>query len=84
MKKTSRAKSIRRNGEQQDCDTVEQHSSVRDPGAHAQLETEAHSRDQQKTSKTKEATDFSKSEAELVDVMDHTPARDFNHREGDG
>ena len=31
------------------------------------------------TAKTKEATDFSKSEAEMVDVVDHTSARDFNH-----
>ena len=38
VKKTSRAKSIRRNGKQQDCDSVEQHSSVQDPCAHAQPE----------------------------------------------
>ena len=29
--------------------------------------------------KTKEAKNFSKSEAEMVDVMDTRPTRDFNH-----
>ena len=58
MKETSRAKSIRRNEEQPDWDSVEQHSSV-----------QAHTRST-KTVKTKEAKDCSKSEAEMVDVMD--------------
>ena len=34
VKKTSGAKSCWRNEEQQDCDSVEQQSSVQDPGAH--------------------------------------------------
>ena len=64
---------------QQDCDSVEQHPSVQDPGAHAQPK-QKRTRDQPgylrqeinkpKTVKTKEAKNFSKSEAELVDVMD--------------
>ena len=77
VKETSRAKSIRRNEEQQDCDRVEQHSSVRDPGAQAQSKQKC-TGDQQsmsptvstKTVKTKEAKDFSKSETEMLDVMD--------------
>ena len=36
-----------------------------------------------KTAKTKEAKDFSKSEAELVDAMDSFQRTYFNHREGD-
>ena len=36
VKKTSGAKSCWRNEEQQDCDSVEQQSSVQDPDAHAQ------------------------------------------------
>ena len=63
VKKTSRAKLIQRIEEQQDCDIVEQHSSVQVPGAHAQPK-------RKRTVKTKEAKNFSKSEAEMVDVMD--------------
>ena len=72
VKKTCRAKSIRRNEEQQYCDSV-------NPGAHAQPK-QKRTRDQPaylrqeinkpKTVKTKEAKNFTKSEAELVDVMD--------------
>ena len=64
MKETSRAKSIRRNEEQPDWDSVEQQSSVQDLGAHAQPK-QKRTRDQQaylrqeinelKTVKTKEA-----------------------------
>ena len=36
VEETSRAKSAWRNEEQQDYDSVEQQSSVQDPGAHAQ------------------------------------------------
>ena len=64
-------------GKQPDRDSVEQHPSVQDPGAQASAEAEAHKRSTSmsptvstRTVKTKEAKDFSKSEAELVDVMD--------------
>ena len=76
MKETSRAKSV---GHKGDCDSVEQQPSVQDPGAHAQ-QKQKRTRDQQaylrqeinksKTPKTKEAKNFSKSEAEMVDVVD--------------
>ena len=81
MKETNRAKTIWRNEDQQDWDSVEQQLSVQDPRAHAQPK-QKRTRDQPKTVKSQEAKNFSKSEAKMVDVMD-TPARDFNHREGD-
>ena len=69
MKKTSRAKSIRRNGKQQYCDSVEQHPPVKIP-AHRLNRSRSALKRSTKTVKTREATDFSKSEAEMVDVMD--------------
>ena len=85
-----RAESLQREGDQQseinvargkqpDCCSVEQQSSVQDPGAQAQSK-QKHTRDQpvylrqeinkSKTVKTKEAKDLSKSKTEMVDVMD--------------
>ena len=46
VKKTSRAKSIRRNEEQPECDSVEEHPSVQDPGTHASPK-QKRARDQQ-------------------------------------
>ena len=73
VKETSRAKSI-----WQGRDSVEQHPSVQNKSRRTgSTEAEAHKRSTSmspvvstKTAKTKEAKDVSKSEAELVDVMD--------------
>ena len=64
-------------GKQPDCDNVEHHSPVQDPDAHAQPKqkrTRDHQaclrRCRQKPRKPKEAKNFIKSEAKMVDVMD--------------
>ena len=69
VKKTSRAKSIWHEEEQQDCDIVEQPSSVQDPGAHAQPK-QKRTREQAKDSENLRSERLYKSEAEVVDVMD--------------
>ena len=81
VKQTNREKSIRRDENQHDWDSVEQHSSAQDPGAllnrsRSAQEINKHVSDgiraenKPKAAKTKEAKDFSKLEAEMVVVMD--------------
>ena len=77
VRETSRAKSIRRNEEQLDCDSVEQHASVQDLRAHAQPK-QKRTRDQQ--DKERETQQIRSRDG---GCRGHTPSRDFNHREGD-
>ena len=68
-RKTSRVNQSEATKIAQDWDSVKQQVSLQNPGAHGQQKLKS-TRDQQRPRKPKEAKNFSKSEAELVDVMD--------------
>ena len=84
VKETSRAKSIRRNEEQQDYDGVEQHSSVQDLGAQAQSKQRTNVSD----GINKERESQRNERLPRIRNWDggchgHTPEREFKHRDGD-